>query len=207
MTAPVRPLVEILDRPLYDLVDLPVRVSNAVARIRGRSRRELVVGDVWPSMTYETLVRFRNIGRKSLPAACTAFENAGVPLIVEADHPLFAIIAAPWRVAEGIEHLVGELLQAWSTDSAMVVADWCEERSLRGAAQMLRRGPYPQTRVALAGLALGLGVELAIIRHDPRSPRDGAPTPVQGLIAWVRKGIAHERRRAEVVPIENANVR
>lgn len=64
------------------------------------------------------------------------------------------------------QHLVVGLIRAWDPEEALVLADWCEEHGLDGAAWGLRHGPSAEARAVVDSLATCMGLAAPIARAD-----------------------------------------
>ena len=64
------------------------------------------------------------------------------------------------------QRLVVGLQRSWDPDQAFVLADWCEEHGLDGAAWGLRHGPSAEARAVIDSLAVCMGFASPVRRVD-----------------------------------------
>lgn len=114
-------------------------VGDLTAKIRGGRRPAGLTDGIWTEITTKM---------------------AGYGLLDEVTSPFHysAIVA-----------LVRQLQEQWNEEAASVVADWCEERGLLGAALYLRcdpnrPGPNAYTRASIEALACCLGISMIPVR-------------------------------------------
>ena len=189
MTAPQirRRCKEVGNKSLRELADLLVAHGFSL-REHGRPRKTDHVEAVTPlrDTTLSTrailaahrVLRAKTVGdlvervRGGRPAGLTndaiwteiTTKIARYGLLEEVPSPLESAIVA----------LVRQLEEEWNEETAAVVADWCEEHGLSGAARHLRRdpndpnrsdaGPNAYTRASIEALACCLGISMIPVR-------------------------------------------
>lgn len=132
----------------YDSIDA-LGIRSSIASLLGRG----CTVEALASMTAEDLLRIHGIGPTKLAHIRQRLELHGYRL--EDDEPRKL---APSVYQHPAHALVDALSQRYNAHDAEILADWCEERSLDGAAAALRAGPSAACRAQIEALAVTMGV-------------------------------------------------